>query len=176
MPPTALNARDLNWRPLMRVSFLLFLPSVLFPSIALPAAEAPASGATIEGTVSYHPDAKRRWRYSRYYIADEKTGALAESIVALRVPRKTTIPVAKSVITHTVDQIDFRFTPETIAIRLGDKVRFTNNDDRLHNVQTHDGLKPFNFNLNPDGEHFHTFLRAGGTRKPIRLAAPSTAA
>ena len=151
----------------MRVWLLLVLPSVLCASLALPAAEVPT--ATVEGTVAYQPDAKRRWRYSRYYIADPKNGALAESVVALRIPRKMRAPAAKSAVTHTIDQVDFRFTPETIAIRLGDKVRFTNNDGRLHNVQTRDGLKPFNFNLSADDEMFHTFLRAGGTRKPIRL-------
>ena len=125
--------------------------------------------ATIQGTVSYRADPDRRWRYSRYYIADTKTGALAESVVALRVARTTKRPAAARVKTHTIDQIDFRFTPETSVMRLSDKIRFTNSDNRLHNIRTNDGLRPFNFNLNADSEHIQTFVRAGDTRKPIRI-------
>ena len=38
----------------------------------------------VEGTVSYQPDTKRPWRYSRYYVKQAKTGELAEAVVALR--------------------------------------------------------------------------------------------
>jgi len=143
--------------------------SVLQASLLLQAADTATSGATIRGTVTYQPDPERRWRYSRYYIADTKTGALSESVVALRVPRTTKKPAAPRVHTHKIDQIDFQFAPETSVMRLTDKIRFTNSDNRLHNIRTNDGLRPFNFNLNADNEHIQTFARAGGTRKPIRI-------
>ena len=37
-------------------------------------------GGAIEGVVTYHADAKRPWRYSRYYIKQAKTGELAEAV------------------------------------------------------------------------------------------------
>ena len=50
--------------------------------------------------------------------------------------------------TTVIDQKDFRFIPETVAIRAGDSVKFTNSDPQLHNVRTSDGsstakTKPF---------------------------------
>jgi len=151
---------------MMRTLFVLV--ALLSATTSLWSADSPR-GTTIQGTVSYHPDPARRWRYSRYYIDDTKTGALAESVVALRVPRAAKRPAAARAKTHTIDQIDFRFTPETSVMRLNDKMRFTNSDNRLHNIRTNDGLRPFNFNLNTDNEHIQTFARAGGTRKPIRI-------
>jgi len=68
-----------------------------------------------------------------------------------------------------VDQQDYRFVPETVAIRLGDAVRFTNSDAALHNVRTEDGAEGLNVSLLQDGEFLHTFRQAGNDRRPYRM-------
>ena len=101
------------------------------------------TGGVIEGVVSYRADAERPWRYSRYYIKQAKTGELAEAVVALR---------SKSLFgrgerppeTVTIDQQNFQFVPETVLIRAGDSVTFTNSDDALHNVRSSSRIASFN--------------------------------
>lgn len=122
----------------------------------------------VEGVVRYVPDAERPWRYSRYYIKRLSTGALAESVVALSSPslRRLARGEPKSA---AIDQKDFRFVPETIAIRAGDQVKFTNSDVQVHNVRSYDGEDPFNVNTPVGADYSHTFERAGGIRKPIQI-------
>ena len=113
----------------------------------------------VEGTVYYQPDAKRRWRYQRYYVRKPKTGEIAEAVVAVSgMAGKPHLAGQVAV----MDQVNYRFVPETLAIRTGDSVRFKNSDDALHNVLSHDGDKPFNINLVKGGEHVQRFDRAGG--------------
>jgi hypothetical protein len=68
-----------------------------------------------------------------------------------------------------MDQSNYQFVPETMAIRAGDTVVISNSDDALHNVMTSDGDKPFNVNVVKGKEFVHTFDRAGGLNEPIRL-------
>ena len=124
---------------------------------------------TVEGVVMYKADPQRPWRYGRYYVKDRKKGFLAEAVVALKGPGLKEPASANSPATAVIDQKDFRFIPETTAIRAGDRVKFTNQDAELHNVNTPDGLYPFNIVVPIGGALFETFGRAGGTRRPIRL-------
>lgn len=138
---------------------------------AVAEADPPAAAATgvIEGKVTYEADAKRPWRYGRYYIRDRKVGGLAEAVVALadshRVQRDATEEPAVTV----VDQKDFQFTPETVAIRAGDRVQFTNSDREVHNVRAFHPLHQFNVNMPSRGEHVETFAQAGGIRRPYQI-------
>lgn len=123
---------------------------------------------SVEGRVRYEADAARPWRYSRYYVKDQKNGWLGEAVVALEgVPASSRKP--REEVTHTVDQVNFQFVPETLAIRAGDTVKFLNSDDSLHNVMTSDGEEPFNENVMKGDELLQKFEKAGGTAKPIRL-------
>ncbi|MCA9114612.1 MAG: hypothetical protein KDA79_05965 [Planctomycetaceae bacterium] len=129
------------------------------------------SSAGISGTVLYEASPELPWRYARYYV--NRKGQLAEAVVVLtrrsggRI-RTSPAPEHESV-THEMGQKDFRFDPETLVIREGDRVRFTNADQQLHNVQTSD-LLPFNVNTPPEGKgHVQLFPKAGGTRRPVRL-------
>ncbi len=125
--------------------------------------------ATLEGTLSYQSDPKRPWRLSRYYMANPREGSLAEAVVALNGPtlgRSAGPPVGKTV---TVDQVNFQFVPETVALRAGDSLRIINSDEALHNVMTSDGSKPFNVNLVKGQEFTRIFDQAGGLAHPIRL-------
>jgi plastocyanin len=131
-----------------------------------PAAEAEGS---LSGVVRYVPDPQRPWRYSRYYVADPKTGALAETVVSLSRRGLKNFRPRENPETVTIDQVDYRFTPETVVIRAGDSVRFTNSDPGLHNVSALGGSELLNVSLLRDSEHIHTFRRAGNARSPVRI-------
>src|SRR5689334_7226138 len=146
-------------------SFLLLLLAAATPF-------APASGTKtgiVEGIIKYAPDSKRPWKFSRYYIQNTKSGSLAEAVVALEGPGPGKLAPLNSPKKCAMDQINYQFVPETIAIRAGDTVLISNSDDALHNVMTSDGDKPFNVNVVRGKEFAHTFARAGGLNKPIRL-------
>jgi len=130
------------------------------------AAEPERVGA-VEGTVSYQADAGRPWRYARYYVKQAKTGELAEAVVALR--SKPAADGARSAETVTIDQQNFQFTPETVAIRRGDSVRFTNADTATHNVQSSSEIATFNVNMPGGGEQTIKFDKAGGVRQPVQV-------
>lgn len=149
-----------------RLVRLLLLTAVMstVPSPPVSSAEPVA----ITGVVSYQPDAKRPWRFSRYYVKKSSGGPLAEAVVALR-GRSLRGFAERPAETFVIDQKDFRFIPETSAIRVGDRIRFTNSDPQVHNVRTIDGKTPFNFATPPGTNHVQTFDSAGGTRLPIRL-------
>lgn len=151
--------------------FLFGLTAFCLPAAGLAEDAAPApTGGVVHGRIAYQADAARPWRYARYYIKDRKAGLLAETVVALRpVDRKKKFPRTDKPKTAVMDQKDFRFVPETLAIRAGDPVKFLNSDPHVHNVRTTDDVVPFNVNMPSGSQHEHTFLRAGGTRAPLRI-------
>ncbi len=133
-----------------------------------PALDAAGSEAgTIEGTVTYQADAKRPWRFARYYVNSAKTGELAEAVVALRA--KPSVDSERPATTIGIDQANFQFTPETVAIRQGDSIRFTNSDTATHNVQSSGEIANFNANTPGGGSHTFRFDKAGGTRQPAMI-------
>lgn len=124
---------------------------------------------SVTGTVIYEPDPQRPWRYGRYYLKDQNRGALAEVVVAL-----TGLPPDESdsqtdPATVVVDQQNFQFVPETVAIRAGDHIRFLNSDQQVHNVRTSHPRHSFNVSLSPGNRHTETFRHAGGLRQPYRI-------
>ncbi len=130
--------------------------------------ETPHTG-TVKGTVLYHADAKRPWRYARYYVKNKKTGELAEAVVALKPLAPQKPEPSNTPATVTVDQKDFQFTPETIAVRAGDRVKFLNSDKAVHNVQAFHILHSFNVTMPAGGEHVESFEKAGNLRRPYRV-------
>jgi len=128
----------------------------------------PGTG-TIAGKVLYKSDRKRPWRLGRYYIQNAWTGELAETVVALsrRGLKGPETPRAPEAV--TVDQKDFQFTPETVAIRAGDRVKFLNSDNQVHNIQTFHIKQSFNVNMPSITEHDETFVIASGIRQPYHI-------
>ena len=126
-------------------------------------------GGTLEGVITYQPDPKRRWRYERYYVNGKSKGELAEAVVALRGRGLKSVDKDREPGTAVIDQKDFRFAPETIAIRAGDTVKFTNNDPGTHNVFSNSSLHTFDVTLTYGDEVEETFPRAGGASRPIVL-------
>lgn len=123
----------------------------------------------LQGVISYQADPDRPWRYSRYYVSRTPQATLSECLVSLRGRGLKGLQPRATPETVHVDQQDYRFVPETVAIRLGDTVRFTNSDAALHNVRTEDGADGLNVSLLQDGEFLHNFRQAGNERRPYRI-------
>jgi plastocyanin len=156
---------------LFGTAVLLAIFVALSPLPAEESKEPEQQAGTITGTVFYDADSKRPWRYARYYVKDSKKGQLAEGVVALTSfaePKAQTREDRKPV-TVTMDQKNFQFIPETIAIRAGDRVKFLNSDKELHNVKSFHLLHSFNVNLPSGDEHIETFEKAGNLRLPYEL-------
>lgn len=124
---------------------------------------------TVEGVITYQAEDRRPWRYARYYVKDRKTGELAEAVVSLNGGEPGGGGEKHDPITAVMDQKDFRFIPETIAIRAGDRVKFKNSDAVVHNVFVFDPGNQFNVNMPAGGEHFETFKTPGGIRRPMQV-------
>ncbi|MDZ4686492.1 MAG: carboxypeptidase regulatory-like domain-containing protein [Planctomycetaceae bacterium] len=133
------------------------------------ACTANAADGVIEGTAFYQPDSQKPWRYARYYVADAKKGHLAEAVVCLTDRQLRGLRPPMESRTVTVGQEDYRFIPETVALRIGDQVKFTNSDATLHNVMALGGNESFNVSLAQDGEFTQTFRRAGNLKQPVKI-------
>lgn len=137
-------------------------------TVARPADVGTASG-TVEGTVFYRNDRKHAWRLARYYVKSTKNGELAEAAIALTGPslKQSTIKGKPAVI--TVDQKEMRFVPETVAIRAGTRVRFTNSDAQTHNISLDDPRLRFSNTIANGQEAVESFPRSSGIRRPFAL-------
>ena len=149
------------WRVTAAISLLTATLSGQQPSPST------TSGA-VEGIVTYQADASRPWRYSRYYIKDPKAGQLAEAVVAISGPGIQPQTVEK-LEPAVIDQKDFQFIPETVAIRAGQSVKFLNSDKELHNVNSFQPKHSFNVVMPAGGEHVEKFTHAGGLARPYRI-------
>jgi plastocyanin len=127
------------------------------------------STGTVRGTVVYVADPAHPWRLGRYYIKNAKSGQLAEAVVAISNRGLKSTDEDREPVTVVVDQKDFQFTPETTAIRAGDRVRFLNSDNHAHNVKTSDSKWSFNVTMPVGSEHSETFKSAGGITRPYRI-------
>jgi plastocyanin len=141
--------------------------SVLLLCVVACERTAEAQGGTVEGIVTYLADPARPWRYGRYYIKQPKSGELAEAVVAIRA--KPVAEDSRQPQTVVIDQHNFQFTPETVVIRRGDSVKFTNADQATHNVQSSSEIAMFNANMPGGGEQLVRFDRAGGVRQPVTV-------
>jgi len=160
-------ARLFTATPAFIVGIFIVAALALSPQSNSVAAEPGMAAGSIEGTVFYQADSKRPWRYARYYVKQPKTGELGEAVVALRA--KALTDAARAPPTVVVDQQNFQFLPETVAIRRGDSVKFTNSDQATHNVQASSDIVSFNANMAGGGEHTVRFDRAGGLSQPAKV-------
>lgn len=132
---------------------------------------------TIEGVVIYESDRKRPWRYRRYYVADRKNGHLAEAVVSLAEQPQVARPTEEERRSWTIDQKDYRFIPETLAIRSGDQIKFTNSDPVLHDVTTRkrdgpaeEAFQQNSFSLRQRQHVSQVYRNAGGIEHPVTLS------
>jgi plastocyanin len=124
---------------------------------------------TITGAVVYEADPKRPWRQARYYIKDAAKGQLAEAVVALEGKELARGAAEAKASTTVIDQKNFQFTPETVAIRAGDRIKFLNSDTEVHNVNVFHTLHSFNVNMPAGREHIERFEHANEITQPYQL-------
>ncbi|HLY74133.1 MAG TPA: carboxypeptidase regulatory-like domain-containing protein [Planctomycetota bacterium] len=143
------------------------IPLRLFALIAvlLPGLRQEAATGGVEGVATYTADAQRPWRLGRYYV---RKGALSEAVVALTGGDLKAAP-ATTPATVVVDQKNYQFSPETVAIRIGDRIRFTNSDEAVHNVRAVTLDYGFNESMAPGAEHLQTFKTATGIAHPLKV-------
>ena len=163
---------EIQTRLILQLGRTSFVAMVLFSGLVFgqekPIEKAVATG-TVRGKVTYVADPKRPWRLGRYYIRNAKTGELAEAVVAITARGLKAPDQVREVETPVVDQKDFQFTPETLAIRAGDRVRFLNSDDHTHNVKTSHPEHSFNVTMPVGSEHVETFKTATGIKQPFLI-------
>jgi plastocyanin len=124
---------------------------------------------TIEGTVFYRNDRKRAWRLARFYVKSPRSGELAEAVVALAGRSLKKFGPAHDSAVAGVDQKEMRFVPETVAIRAGDRVRFTNSDAQTHNISLNDPRLRFSDTIAKGQDVVEPFPSASGIRRPFAL-------
>lgn len=110
-------------RTALRISWLACLVALASPALAQPKAgsAAPAAPAanTITGTVK---------------VTETNGTAVTAPVVVYVVSANNAAAANGASISHTVKQEGKKFTPDLIAITVGDKVAFPNGDKLLHNV------------------------------------------
>ncbi|MEZ6032127.1 MAG: carboxypeptidase regulatory-like domain-containing protein [Planctomycetaceae bacterium] len=164
-----------SYRPLRRNLFLLlgfWFTALIMPVCGycqVPSPEDTSLTGTIQGTVRYAADPTHPWRLGRYYIRNAKSGELAEAVVAISARGLKSPVETRESATVVIDQKNFQFTPETTAIRAGDRVRFLNSDNHAHNVKTSHPDFSFNVAMPVGSEHTETFMTASGTSRPYRI-------
>ena len=134
-----------------------------------PAFSSQPETGSIRGKIVYVGDPQRPWRLGRYYIRSPRTGELAEAVVAISKRRLKAPDGDHQPSTVTVDQKNFQFVPETVAIRTGDRVLFLNSDDHVHNVRTSHPRHSFNVNMPAGARHLETFRSASSMRQPYKI-------
>ncbi|MFK5922601.1 MAG: hypothetical protein QM496_10510 [Verrucomicrobiota bacterium] len=141
---------------------------LLLSAVELRAGEDSATkGAAVAGVVTYQPDVERPWRYGRYYLKNGKSGPLAETLVCLS--GKGLAGKLRKGKKWLMDQKNFEYLPEVLAIQAGDEVEFLNSDKALHNVAAMGGKDAFNV-MTPIGKSLiRKFPSAGNEKSPIDI-------
>ena len=136
---------------------------------ALPVIDIVSGVGDVLGEVTYQRDAQRPWRYERYFVTDRKTRTLGEAVVALRSSRLRSVDRDAKPTTFEMNQELFQFTPQTLALRTGDSVKFLNGDSTTHNVRASGPLATFNESMGQGGEFTYRFMSPGGIDQPVPI-------
>jgi plastocyanin len=165
--------------PLKRIAIVVFIaggmlvtrprPGLAGGEVGVAQASVGRGSGTVEGTIFYRHDRKHAWRLSRYYVKSPKIGELAEAVISLSGPSISRSSAGRQPSTVTVDQREMRFVPETVAIRAGDRVRFTNSDSQTHNITVSDPRLQFSDTIANGQSSFEAFSRASGIHRPFAL-------
>ena len=158
---------------------------IFVPLLALAAASTPRSApldgeskrpprtGTIEGRVTYEgepppstPVAERGAEQPVLYL--DSTGGVRYVVIDL--PDARAVGRQPSSVA-TVDQRQFTFEPQVLAVRSSQAVRFTNHDAANHNVRTRhsDPRNTFSVNTAMHAEHVHRFV-ATSPDHPVELS------
>lgn len=117
-------------------TFRLLLVFLLSPVLLL------AGGTTISGKVAL-PEGKTRPVMNKRYEIVSKAGILATDPPLAVVYLDGNFPCPTNEIVAQVAQKDFAFKPALLAIQMGTKVEFPNEDNAYHNVFSYSAPKRF---------------------------------
>lgn len=127
------------------------------------------TGGSIQGKVIYETNPQRPWRLGRYYIRNAKSGELAEAVVGIAKRDLKQVDLQRAPMTVEMDQKDFQFVPETLAIRVGDSIKFLNSDNHAHNVKSSKDDHAFNVNMPAGSQHVEKFAKSTGVTQPYMI-------
>ncbi len=108
--------------------------------------------SSIEGTVQLPKRHFAPVENERYEIVS-KGGALATDPPRAVVYLSGDFPKSTSLKTRTVAQEDLAFRPALLAVEVGTKVEFPNEDDTYHNIFSYSPAKRFDLGRYPPEEH-----------------------
>lgn len=108
--------------------------------------------ATIEGTVQLPKTHFAPVENERYEIVS-KAGVLATEPPRAVVYLAGKFPKSASLPTKSVSQKDLAFQPTLLAIEVGTRVEFPNDDDTYHNIFSYSPPKRFDLGRYPPGEN-----------------------
>jgi plastocyanin len=123
----------------------IFLPWAGLPMLCL-------GQATIEGTVQLPKSHHAPVENERYEVVS-KAGVLATEPPRAVVYLAGDFPRSASLPSKTVRQKDLAFIPALLAIELGTKVEFPNEDDTYHNIFSYSPPKRFDLGRYPPEEN-----------------------
>jgi plastocyanin len=117
-------------------------------ALAIGVSQPPTSGA-IEGRVIFEgtppaPTFVIEGGRTQHVLYVDQTGGLQYAVVFLNDVRAGAAPTTPA----TLNQRDFIFEPQVLAVRVGQPVRFTSDDPAAHNVRSSDTSGPNAFSLN----------------------------
>ena len=131
------------------VSIGALLALVITLALANDGARAQGATGTIEGRVTFEgtppaPTAVIEAGSSQPVLYVDRSGGLQYAVVFLPEVRGDAIPVKAPA---TMNQRQFIFEPQVLAVRAGQSVRFTNDDPANHNVRSQDPNRANAFNI-----------------------------
>ncbi len=136
-------------------SHLMKIPALIKTCLALSSGLLPLTSlgqATIEGTVQL-PKAHFVPVENERYEVVSKAGVLATDPPRAVVYLAGNFPKPTGLAPKTVTQKELAFLPGLLAIELGTKVEFPNEDDTYHNIFSYSPAKRFDLGRYPPEEH-----------------------
>lgn len=129
----------------------------------------------LEGVIRYTGDVPRSavkdgaGHQRNLLTVDRKTEGVRDVLVYLESPAVTADDRPKKSV--VIDQLEHRFVPHMIAIREGQRVKFTNSDAANHNVRavSLEERNTFNIYTGVGGEYEHVFYSPRKSH-PVRLS------
>jgi len=155
-------------------AFFVSIASALAAVSVVVETRGPTSSGSIEGRVTFAgtppPRTVTQDGGSQPVLYVERSGGLRYAVVYLPDAPKSTAPPGT---VATVNQRNFMFEPQVLAIRAGQSVRFTNDDLANHNVRAQDSNPANTFSISTAprdvGPALHRFESISPER-PVQLS------
>ncbi len=125
---------------------------------------------SISGKLLYRADAERPWLSGKHYLKNSTEGELATAVVCLSSKHlRKTNQENQQPKTWIINQKHHQFSPEVLAIQVGDSVTFKNSDQVTHNVNAQSPFDSFNFMTPIADSETHLFMKAGNEQTSVKI-------